>query len=142
MSEEKEKPKEKAPEEDRPPKISALEWFVSILSIIAVAGVVAILIHEHMTETQPTPVLTIHVDKIEKQGEHFLAAATARNDGDKTASRLECLARLTGRDNAVEEHMARIEFLPPHSTKRIGFVFSRDPREGDLKVAPGGYEER
>jgi uncharacterized protein (TIGR02588 family) len=145
MSEQKsgEKPaEEKRPEEDQPPKISALEWGVAILSAICVVAIVAILIIEQIKMGEPVPRISIKLEKVEKQKEHYLVTATAHNDGDKTGSRVECRAELKRGEQTVEQRTARIEFLPPHSKKKIGFYFERDPNSAELTLRPGGYEER
>jgi uncharacterized protein (TIGR02588 family) len=133
---------EKRPEEDQTPKISPLEWIVAALSAICVVAIVAILIFEQVNMGEPVPRISINLEKIEKQKDHYLVTAIARNDGDKTGSRVECTAQLKRDEQMLEQRTARIEFLPPHSEKKIGFYFAQDPNAAELRLQPGGYEER
>jgi uncharacterized protein (TIGR02588 family) len=145
MSEEKkenegEQGKEK--EKDPAPKITALEWVVAILSAAAFAAIVAMLLFEQSRQDRPFPIVTAKITRVEKESTNFVAMAEVRNDGDKTASRLECTAEVVRDGKAVESRMARVEFLPPHSSKRVGFVFGDEARAGELRVRLGGFEER
>jgi uncharacterized protein (TIGR02588 family) len=129
-------------ENEEPPKITTLEWIVAIASALCIAGIVAILIYEQTRERINYPVISVKLLDIQKIEDGYLARVTVRNDGDKTGSRVECKADLVTGGNKTETSVARIEFVPPRSSKKAGFVFREDPRTGELRLRAGGFEER
>jgi uncharacterized protein (TIGR02588 family) len=136
------KQQEEREKDERAPKVTTLEWVIAIASALIFVALIALLVFEQFQEKRPFPVITVAMTSIEPQSTNFLARAEVRNEGDKTASRLECKAEILREGKVVEESIARVEFVPPHSTKKIGFVFRENPREGELRLQPGGFEER
>jgi uncharacterized protein (TIGR02588 family) len=137
-----EEQKPKKPEDDQPPPITALEWVVAIVSAICILALLGFLINEQVSSKQLPPDISLKLEGIEKQSDQYLARVSVHNSGDKTASRVECAAELKFGSNQVEQSTARLEFVPPHSRKKIGFIFQHNPSEGELRLSPLGFEER
>ena len=65
----------------------------------------------------------------------------ALNEGGSTAEGVVVEGELRNGTELIEQSRIEIEFLPPHSRKRAGLFFSRDPKQFELRLRPHGYEE-
>jgi uncharacterized protein (TIGR02588 family) len=100
------------------------------------------LIWQQVKTDIPSAMMTATVESVTPQHESYLAHVTIKNEGDKTAYRLDCTADLVREGKLVETSMARVEYVPPHSTKKVGFYFKQNTRTGDVRIHFGGFEER
>ena len=120
--------------------IPPVEWFVAGIGFVLVAGVLGFLLYGAVRDGA-LPDVKLSVDAVVQLRNGYLVRITAMNEGGRTAQGLTVEGELRSGADLVERSEAVIEFLPPHSRKRAGMFFSRDPRTFELKLRPLGYEE-
>jgi uncharacterized protein (TIGR02588 family) len=62
------------------------------------------------------------------------------NQGDVTAESVQVIAELRLGDEVIESGEQRIDFLSSRETESGTFLFSRDPRQGELVIRVASYK--
>jgi uncharacterized protein (TIGR02588 family) len=117
------------------------EWIVAALGLVIVTGVLGFLLYEALGGNQLPPDVKLSVDSVAQTGNGYLVKITAVNQGGSTAEGVIVEGQLKNGTEPVERSQTTLEYLPPHSKKRAGLFFTRDPRQFELQVRPFGYEE-
>lgn len=117
------------------------EWIVAAIGLMVVAGVLGFLLYEALGGNQLPPDVKLSVDSVVQTGNGYLVKITAANQGGSTAEGVIVEGELRRGTEPVERSQTTIDYLPPHSEKRAGLFFTRDPRQFELQVRPFGYEE-
>lgn len=117
-----------------------LEWLAAAVSGLIVVGAVGFLVHEGLTEPGTPPRVALTVDSVVVAGRGFLVEFQARNDGGRAAGGLtvEGEVRAGGESETSE---VTIDYLPAEGVRRGGLYFTLDPRRGELRLRPQGYEQ-
>ena len=115
-------------------KTPALEWAVGAAGALVFCAMLAVLVGVGVSGADAPPDIHIDVEAIERVESGYVLRFAARNEGDVTAADVDVIARLNG-----EEHAARFDYLPPHSKRRGGFFFERDPH--GARIAAEGYND-
>ena len=121
-------------------KIPTLEWVVSGLGLLIVAGAVGVLLYEGIAGDQSPPEIALSVQSIDRQQNGFLVKIRAENIGGEPAGRVDILAELTEGAKVVETSGTQFEHLPPRSKRDAGVFFQRDPRLAEIRLQTKGYE--
>lgn len=138
-----------AAEQDRPARkvgakaardeIPALEWAAAAVGLAMLVAALGFLLREAVRPADPGPV-AFRVVAVRPVGTGFLVEFEARNDGGKAYAELEVEGTL--RSAGREEHArATLDYLPRQSTRRGGFFFRSDPRDGMVEIAAKGFRE-
>lgn len=123
------------------PSRSPAEWTTFGIALSILAVVVGLVIHNWLTMKRQPPVLTIkHESKTVQavQGQ-FYVPFTVTNTGGETAESVQVIAelQLNGLEESGEQ---QIDFLAGDETAQGAFVFSRDPRQGELILRVASYK--
>lgn len=118
----------------------AAEWAVAALGALLVFSAVGVMLFQALTQPNTPPRLEVTVDSIVDTGSGYLAQVRVRNRGQSTAAQLLIEGQLNSDTGSVETAQATISYVPAQSIRRAGLLFSRDPREFRLEVAPKGFD--
>jgi uncharacterized protein (TIGR02588 family) len=120
-------------------EIPALEWAAAIFGAVLLAATIAFLLREAARPADPGPV-ALRVIAVRPLDPGFLVEFEARNDGGKAYAELELegTLRIAGRE---ERAHATLDYLPRRSTRRGGFFFEGDPRQGEVQLVAKGFRE-
>ena len=99
------------------------------------------LLWQGMSGVDGPPEVHVSVDRVTAQADGFDVGFEARNDGAAPAMALTVEAVLTMPGGRVERLETVLDYLPAHSARRGGFVFSADPRQGRLEIRAVSYQE-
>jgi uncharacterized protein (TIGR02588 family) len=121
--------------------IPLLEWIIGGIGFLIMAAVLGFLLFAAMMEDHPLPDVKLSVDAVRQIRNGYLVQITALNEGGSTAEGVVVEGELRNGTELIEQSRIEIEFLPPHSRKRAGLFFSRDPKQFELRLRPHGYEE-
>lgn len=125
--------------EDRGGVASPLEWVVAAASALVVLGAAGFLLWNG-AQPQTPPRITLQVDSVVRAGEHWLVEFRAHNGGRTTASGLVVEGEFRSGAGEVERSHATLDYVPAHGSQRGGLFFGADPRRGQLRLRPMGYE--
>ncbi|HVK82242.1 MAG TPA: hypothetical protein VM915_16690 [Verrucomicrobiae bacterium] len=85
------------------------------------------------------PIVAAQVQEVIDTAHGHIVKIEVQNTGDTTAADATLIAALRVGGEIVETHTLTFDYLPRHSSRRGGFVFARDPRDGQLIVVGDGY---
>jgi len=117
------------------------EKLTGAIGFIFICFTLGFLIWSASQAEEHPPEIVISVTDIRQINDGFLVVVRVKNSGTKTAADLNLSGTLSEHGSETETVAARIDFLPPNSSKMAGFFFTKDPSQGTLKFRPLGYQE-
>lgn len=117
-----------------------VEWAVGALSGVLVTALLAYLAWSALAAGDAPPSLRATVERIASVNDGFHVMVAVANAGDETAADVAVAGTLSG-GGGEETGEFRIDYLPSGSMRHGTLVFSRDPRQGELRIAITGYSE-
>jgi uncharacterized protein (TIGR02588 family) len=128
-------------ERDKSNAIPLWEWVSAAIGLAIVLGVLGFLLYEAVGGSRLPPDVSLSIDSVAQSANGYLVKLTAINRGGSTAEGVIVEGELRNGSELVERSQTTLDYLPPHSKKRAGFFFTRDPRLYELQVRALGYEE-
>jgi uncharacterized protein (TIGR02588 family) len=114
--------------------IRGAETVIAVLSALLVAGIIALLVREALTTAASPPDLSVR----EEPGSGGQVRYVVVNRGGKTAAQvtLALVLRDGGGGRVADRRVVTIDYVPPHSEVRGGFVLGPDDAAlaGTLRV--------
>jgi uncharacterized protein (TIGR02588 family) len=120
-------------------KRNIVEWAVLVVSVVAIALLVAALVLTGLSENSPAdPQVELKLNEARMGQLGWMLPATVRNEGDMTAEAvvIEATATVDGEEESSEIEVA---FLPAGSEEDVVFAFSAEP-DSDVTVRLVGYQ--
>lgn len=120
---------------------SLAEWVsagIAAAILLAVAGLV-LFVWFTPPAGPPVIIVTQTGDIREVEGQ-FYVPFEVKNVGDSTADAVQVLAELRVNGEVVEQGEQQFDFLSGSETEKGAFVFTQDPREGELQLSVGSYK--
>lgn len=114
-----------------------LHWIAAGIGAVVFFGVIAILVGYGVSEGGTPPVITVHSAPPMRVAEGYSVVVTVENVGGSTAAGIEIEGRAGDGEGSMAR--ARLDYLPPGSSREATLVFMHDPMEGDLRVRVLGY---
>jgi uncharacterized protein (TIGR02588 family) len=116
-----------------------LEWIVGGLGAALVGGTIAFLVYHALARDQTPPDIRVVAERVLDLQHGYLVQFRAFNQGNSAAAEVGIEGELAGRDGDTEVSDVVLDYLPPHSDREGGLVFSRDPRTGQLSLRAKGH---
>lgn len=117
-----------------PSSITISEWIIASVGAVILIGC-AIVLLSGSTGKEAVPVIVAQTETVTKTEAGFLLQAKVFNRGDEPAAQVRVKAVLTsGAEGPTETRESLIDYVPAHSSKRTGFYFLSDPRQGRLEL--------
>lgn len=124
----------------RPPRNLA-EWVtfsVSFFILVAIAGLV---VYSWITKRQEPPILTLdRTETIREIEGKFYVPFEISNKGGETAESVQVVAELQISGQVDESGEFVIDFLSQDEKEEGAFIFSQDPRKGNLVLRVSSYK--
>jgi uncharacterized protein (TIGR02588 family) len=120
---------------------SPAEWTTFSIALLILVAVIGLVVYEWLTQKNQPPVLSVT-----RQGEmrqapgQFYVPFSVTNTGGETAESVQVIAELSINGKVEEDGEQQIDFLASGETEEGAFVFSRDPRQGQLVVRVASYK--
>lgn len=117
------------------------EWVVAALGGLVTLATIGYVLYEGFTEPpSPVPDVEVVVDTVLRQRGGWLVRLEASNRGDATAASVRVSGELRADSGVVESSETVFEYVPEHSSREAGILFTRDPAAYELVVRATGYE--
>ncbi|HYD86716.1 MAG TPA: hypothetical protein VEA80_04515 [Vitreimonas sp.] len=113
-----------------------LEWLVGGAGALLFCAMLAVLAMNATSDPSSPPSVVVAVERVASVSGGYVVEFVARNEGDTTAAMVEISGEAGG-----ETRTATLDYLPPHSTRRGGLFFARDPRGSGLTLRAEGYQD-
>lgn len=124
----------------RPTQRSAAEWVTFTVAALIVLGLMGLIFFDWQTNQNRPPAFAVAVSEGVRvtDGRYYVPFAIT-NTGGRIARMVQVTAELdiTGVDEETGEQ--QIDFLSGHETKAGSFVFTHDPKGGELTVRVASY---
>jgi uncharacterized protein (TIGR02588 family) len=117
------------------------EWITFAIASLVVAVLVALVLLSWVTHSNEPPVLAVQPSsEVRVISGQFYVPFTVTNTGGKTAESVQVIGELRLDDDQVETGEQQIDFLSKDEQEEGAFVFSRDPRQGELTIRIASYK--
>jgi uncharacterized protein (TIGR02588 family) len=118
------------------------EWTTFSIASLILAGIVSLVVYVWFNqERQSPPILSVNESQSIREVEnHFYVPFAVTNTGGNTAESVQIVAELEINGEVVESGEQQIDFLSGGETQEGAFIFSQDPRSGDLTVRVASYK--
>ena len=116
-----------------PSAITVSEWIIAAAGAVILIGC-AIILLAGSSSGEAVPVIVARMEKVTKTEAGFLVQAQVSNRGDEAAAQVRVKAVLEPSDGTAETRESVLDYVPAHSSKRTGFYFLSDPRQGRLEL--------
>ena len=109
------------------------------LSIVGI--IIALVCYIWVTGDTNPPVLSVTTAEVRQINQQYYVPFTVVNSGGETANSVEVVAQLASDSTTVETGKQQIDFLSRKEERSGEFIFSRDPRQGELLVRVASYQQ-
>jgi uncharacterized protein (TIGR02588 family) len=116
-----------------------LEWIVGGLGAALVGGAIAFLVYHALARDRTPPDVRVVAERVLDLQHGYLVQFRAFNQGNSAAAEVGIEGELAAPDGNTEVSEVVLDYLPPHSDREGGLVFSRDPRGGQLSLRAKGH---
>lgn len=130
-----------SPQTEQKPPRSAAEWTTFSIALFILAMIVGLVIYKWFTQKDQPPILSIaRQNEIREAPGQFYVPFAVTNTGGETAESVQVIAELRINGEVEESGEQQIDFLASGEQEKGAFVFSRDPRQGELVVRVASYK--
>lgn len=130
----------KAPPQERTGTTTPLEWVAALLGLAVVLAALGVLVHQASSGGGPAVIAT-EVTAVERAGASYRVEVRVVNRGERTAGQLKVEGTIDGPGGEPETSDTVIDYLPPHSTRPVSLLFTRDPRRAHLSVRAVSFSD-
>ncbi|MEG4252275.1 TIGR02588 family protein [Microcoleus sp. Pol10D4] len=122
-------------------KRTPAEWVTFAIACSILSILIGLVIYNWVTKKQEPPIISVtrNTPIRENQGQ-FYVPFTVTNTGGETAESVQIIAELRVNGEVLESGDQQIDFLSSDETQEGAFIFSRDPRQGELIVRSSSYK--
>lgn len=127
--------------ESKPSEVSSIplaEWLVAFAGLLLVCGSLAFLAYRATTEDLP-PVFEAELLGVSAiSHDAYLADVRIHNRGGTAVASLRLVAQVRG-DLPSEPTEVTVDYLPGHSSRKVGLIFPEPPNQDNLEVTFESY---
>lgn len=126
--------------EEKPPR-SIAEWISFSIALLILTAVVGLVVYQWITQkNEPVMLSVTRKNEIREAPGQFYVPFSVTNTGGETAELVQVIAELRINGEVEETGEQQIDFLSSGETEEGAFVFSRNPREGEVVVRVASYK--
>ena len=117
---------------------STAEWITFAISVGVLLVVATLIVTQVGKSDGPAVPAVVKTGPAEQSEEHWLVPVEIRNEGGKTAERVQIQASFEAGGETIESDQ-EVEFLAKGESAEVVFVFDQDPAGGKLEIRVAGY---
>lgn len=120
---------------------SLAEWTTFAIASFILAILIGLVAYNWLAKKQEPPIISVtrNTPIREEKGQFYVPFAVV-NTGGETAESVQIIAELRVNGEVLESGDLQIDFLSSGETEEGAFIFSRDPRQGELIVRSSSYK--
>ncbi|MEH2462735.1 TIGR02588 family protein [Nostoc sp.] len=120
---------------------SIAEWVTFSVASLILAIIVSLVGYTWLNEKNQPPILSVtKKETIREIGDQFYVPFEVMNTGGDTAESVQIMAKLLINGKVTETGEQQIDFLSNGEREEGAFVFSQNPRQGQLNLRVGSYK--
>lgn len=122
-------------------KRSLAEWVTFAIASFILATLSGLVVYNWLTNKHEPPILSVTQNTAMREtGGQFYIPFILTNTGGETAESVQVIAELRVNGEVLESGEQQIDFLSSGETQEGAFIFSRDPRKGQLILRVASYK--
>lgn len=123
------------------PLRSPAEWISFSIALLILTAVVGLVVYQWITQKQEPAMLSVtQKNEVQRTPGQFYVSFSVTNTGGETAELVQVIAELRINGKVEETGEQHIDFLSSGETEEGAFVFSRNPRQGEVIVRVASYK--
>ncbi|MBD2347194.1 TIGR02588 family protein [Anabaena subtropica] len=123
------------------PERSLAEWVTFSIALFILAIIISLIGYIWLNEKNQPPILLVTKKPIIREVDgQFYVPFDIVNNGGKTAESVQIIAELQIANKVVETGEQQIDFLSDGEKEEGAFIFSQNPRQGQLIVRVASYK--
>ncbi len=123
------------------PKRSAAEWVTFAIASFILAIIVSLVGYTWINDNNQPPILSVSKKQSIREADgNFYVPFEVVNTGGDTAESVQIVAELQIKGKATETGEQQIDYLSRGEKEEGAFVFSQDPRQGQLTIRVSSYK--
>lgn len=124
-----------------PKRYPLVEWVSAAIGLATTGAMVGFLALEAVQQRDDVPP-SMHAVAVGlvSAPDHYVVEFEVRNDSAATGAGVQVEGTLKQGDSDIEISTATLSYIPGQSIQRGGLVFTRNPRDYQLKLRVTGYE--
>ena len=111
------------------------------VSLLIVGIIIALVCYTWLTGDTNPPILSVITTEVKQINRQYYVPFTVRNFGGETANSVEIMAQLFIAPGTTEIGRQQIDYLSRQEERSGEFIFSRDPRQGELTIRVTSYQQ-
>ncbi|UNU25870.1 TIGR02588 family protein [Microcoleus vaginatus] len=117
------------------------EWVTFAIACFILFTLTGLVLYNWVSKKEEPPIISVtrNTPIRETQGQ-FYVPFIVTNTGGETAESVQIIAELRVNGEVLESGDQQIDFLSSGETQEGAFIFSRDPRQGELIVRSSSYK--
>ena len=120
---------------------SPAEWVTFSISLSILAAIIGLVFYDWFTRRDEPPVLAVVQNgEIRALQGQFYVPFEIKNTGGNTAESVQVIAELRINGEIEESGEQQIDFLSGGEAEKGAFIFTRNPKEGELVIRAGSYK--
>ncbi|MEG4344553.1 TIGR02588 family protein [Microcoleus sp. A003_D6] len=117
------------------------EWVAFAIACFILFTLTGLVLYNWVTTKHEPPIISVTRNTPIRETEgQFYVPFTVTNTGGETAELVQIIAELRVNGEVLESGDQQIDFLSNGETQEGAFIFSRDPRQGELIVRSSSYK--
>src|SRR6476620_1959466 len=126
--------------QEKPPR-SLAEWVTFGIATAILSAIAGLVIYTWVTQKDEPPNISVtSKDKIRQAQGQYQVQFQVTNTGGKTAESVQVIAELRTNGEVTETGEQQIDFLSSGETEEGAFIFTRNPRQGELSIRVASYK--
>jgi uncharacterized protein (TIGR02588 family) len=118
-----------------------VEWITFTIASLVVAVLVGLILLTWVKQSDEPPVLSVlQESEVRVAGGEYYVPFTLKNTGGTTAESVQVVGELRQGNELLESGEQQIDFLSSGEQQEGAFVFSQDPRRGQLTIRVASYK--
>lgn len=127
--------------EEKQPQRSPAEWTTFGIATSILAAIVGLVLYNWVNDKDRPPILSVTPNAEIRQAQgQFYVPFEITNSGGETAESVQIIAELRVNGEVEETGEQNIDFLSGGEKEEGAFIFSRNPREGELVLRVASYK--
>ena len=121
-------------------KASRWEYLLGAIGALLVSATVIYLALDAKNDPSTPPDLVVTATRIAPGTATYVVEVSVENSGSETAAAVLIRGELKQGDAVVEDAEATLDYVPGHSRRQAGLVFTRNPAQYRMELRAVGYD--
>lgn len=120
---------------------SSAEWISFSIALILLGAIVSLIVYTWISQTYKPPILEVETStEIRQVNQQYYVPFTVTNEGGTTVKSVEVVAELWINDELQQQGSQEITFLSRGEIQSGAFIFTYNPKDGELIVRVASYQ--